>query len=176
MVEIDPVPALEAHMEGYRVARLDDALPDADIVVTATGTAGALGPDSFAHLGDGAVLANAGHDDREIDVVALRACALGSEPTRAGVETLTLADGRRVHLLGEGRLVNIAGGDGHPVEIMDLSFSVQALAAHLLASQTLEPACTRSRPSSTGGDRADEARDARYRAGRRADLVRFGHG
>lgn len=139
VVELDPIPALEAHMEGHRVCRLDKALPEADIVVTATGAAGALGPDSFAYLADGVVLANAGHDDREIDVAALRACALGSEPVREGVEALTLTDGRRAHLLVEGRLVNIAGGDGHPVEIMDLSFSVQALAAHLLASRRLEP-------------------------------------
>ncbi len=139
VVEIDPVPALEAHTEGHRIARLAEALPDADIVVTATGTAAALGVESFACLADGVVLANAGHDAREIDVPALRSHAVGIEATRPGVETLELPGGRRVHLLVEGRLVNIAGGDGHPVEIMDLSFSVQALAAHLLASRRLEP-------------------------------------
>jgi adenosylhomocysteinase len=134
VVEIDPVKALEAYMDGHRVAGLE-GLADADIVVTATGGVGVLGRDALALLRDGAVLANAGHDDREIDVEALGP----GEEVRPGVTRHELGGGRHVYLLVQGRLVNIAGADGHPVEIMDLSFSVQALAAHLLASKQLPP-------------------------------------
>lgn len=134
VVEIDPVKALEAYMDGHRVAGME-ALADADVVVTATGGVGVLGRDALALLKDGAVLANTGHDDREIDVAALGP----GEEVRPGVTRHELAGGRQVYLLVGGRLVNIAGADGHPVEIMDLSFSVQALAAHLLASTQLPP-------------------------------------
>lgn len=146
VVEVDPVPALEAHMEGHRVARLEDALPDADVVITATGGIEALGRGALAHLKDGALLANAGHHDSEIDVDALRELAVSSEEARPGVTEYTLPSGRRVYVLVDGRLVNIAGADGHPVEIMDLSFSVQALSAHLLASERLEPGLHRFPP------------------------------
>jgi adenosylhomocysteinase len=134
VVEIDPVKALEAYMDGHRVAGTE-ALADADVVVTTTGGVGVLGRDAFALLRDGAVLANAGHDDREIDVAALGP----GEEVRPGVTRHELDGGRAIYLLVQGRLVNIAGADGHPVEIMDLSFSVQALAAHLLASKQLPP-------------------------------------
>src|ERR671937_731246 len=134
VVEVDPVKALEAHMDGHRVAGLE-GLSTADVVVTATGGVEALGADALPYLKDGAVLANAGHHDREIDVAALGP----GEEVRPGITRHELANGRRVYLLVEGRLVNIAGGNGHPVEIMDLSFSVQALAAHLLASTQLPP-------------------------------------
>jgi adenosylhomocysteinase len=135
VVEIDPVKALEAYMDGHRVAGLEGGLADADVVVTATGGVGVLGGEALAVLKDGAVLANAGHDDREIDVAALGP----GEEVRPEVTRHELAGGRHVYLLVQGRLVNIAGADGHPVEIMDLSFSVQALAAHLLASTQLPP-------------------------------------
>jgi adenosylhomocysteinase len=134
VVEIDPVKALEAYMDGHRVAG-PEGLEDADVVVTATGGVGVLGRDALALLKEGAVLANAGHDDREIEVAALGP----GEEVRPGVTRHELEGGRAVYLLVQGRLVNIAGADGHPVEIMDLSFSVQALAAHLLASTQLPP-------------------------------------
>ena len=129
VVELDPVQALRAHMDGYRVAALADALTDADFVITATGRIAAVTADVFPQLKDGVVLANAGHHNREIDVGALGA------PTevRPGVTRYDVG-GRRVYVLVDGALVNIAGGDGNPVEIMDLSFSVQALSAHYLAS------------------------------------------
>ena len=130
VIEIDPVKALEAHMDGHRVAGLEDGLATADVVVTATGGVDAVGRDALSYLKDGAILANAGHHDREIDI---RALGRGEE-VRPGITRHELDGGRRVYLLARGRLVNIAGADGHPVEIMDLSFSVQALAAHLLAS------------------------------------------
>ena len=138
VVELDPVQALTAHMDGHRVAPLASALPEADIVVTATGSVEAVGADAFGYLKDGAILANAGHHDREIDVPALAAAADDVGETRRGVRTFVLGD-RDVHVLVDGALVNIAGLDGNPIEIMDLSFSVQALAAHHLASRSLAP-------------------------------------
>jgi adenosylhomocysteinase len=133
VVELDPVRALTAHMDGYRVAPLMSALPDADVVLTATGLIEAVGAEAFPYLKDGALLANAGHHDREIDVPALAAEADEVIDARPKVKTYVLGK-RRVHVLVDGALVNIAGLDGNPIEIMDLSFSVQALSAHLLAS------------------------------------------
>jgi adenosylhomocysteinase len=138
VVEIDPVPALEAHLDGHRVARLEEALPDADVVITGTGTIEALATDALPYLKEGALLANAGHHDREIDVAALGP----GEEVRPGV-TRHLVGSKPVYLLAGGHLVNISGADGHPIEIMDLSFSVQALAAHLIASRELEPGLQR---------------------------------
>ena len=135
VVEVDPVAALEAHMDGHRVARLEDALPDADVLITATGAIDAVPREVLPLLKDGAVLANGGHHEREIAIDGL---GPGGE-VRPGVREHDLGDGRRVYVLADGRQTNVAGGDGHPVEIMDLSFSVQALAAHLLAQGGLEP-------------------------------------
>ena len=135
VVEVDPVAALEAHMDGHRVARLEDALPDADVLITATGAIDAVPRKALPLLKDGAVLANGGHHEREIAIDGL---GPGDE-VRPGVAEHVLDDGRRVYVLVEGRQTNVAGGDGHPVEIMDLSFSVQALAAHRLAQGGLEP-------------------------------------
>ena len=135
VVEVDPVAALEAHMDGHRVARLEDALPDADVLITATGAIDAVPRELLPLLKDGAVLANGGHHEREIAIDGL---GPGDE-VRPGVTEHDLGDGRRVFVLADGRQTNVAGGDGHPVEIMDLSFSVQALAAHLLARGGLEP-------------------------------------
>jgi adenosylhomocysteinase len=138
VVEIDPVRALTAHMDGHRVAPLAEALPDADVVITATGLTEVIASDAFDLLRDGVVLANAGHHDREIDVPALAAVAESSVEARPGVLTYVVG-GRRLHVLVGGALVNIAGLDGNPIEIMDLSFSVQALSVHHLASRSLEP-------------------------------------
>jgi adenosylhomocysteinase len=136
VVEVDPIPALEAHMDGHAVRTLEDALPEAEIVITATGGIDALAGAALADLTDGVVLANAGHHDREIDVAALGP----GEEVRPGVTRHELPHGAgHAFVLAGGRLVNIAGADGHPVEIMDLSFSVQALAAHLLARGELAP-------------------------------------
>jgi adenosylhomocysteinase len=143
VVEIDPVLALTAVMDGHRVAPLADALPDADVVITATGRVEAVAGDAFELLKDGAVLANAGHHDREVDVPSLAERADGPERSRPGVSRWTLRDGRRVDVLVDGALVNIAGGDGNPVEIMDLSFSVQALSVHRLAAGGLPPGVNR---------------------------------
>jgi adenosylhomocysteinase len=129
VVELDPVQALRALMDGHRVAPLDEALSDADFVITATGGTDSLPADALPHLRDRVVLANAGHQDREIAVDALGP----GEEVRPGVTQHELPGGGRAYLCVGGSLVNIAGGDGNPVEIMDLSFSVQALSVHHLA-------------------------------------------
>jgi adenosylhomocysteinase len=136
VVEIDPVRALTAHMDGHRVAALADALPDADVVLTATGVTEAVPAEALGLLKDGVLLANAGHHDREIDVPALAASAEEVVDARPGVRTY-VAHGRRLHVLVDGALVNIAGLDGNPIEIMDLSFSVQALSVDHLARTEL---------------------------------------
>jgi adenosylhomocysteinase len=125
-------------MDGHRVAPLAEALPDADVVITATGLTEAIPAAALALVKDGAVLANAGHYDREIDVPALAALADSTVDARPGVRTYVVG-GRRLHVLVDGALVNIAGLDGNPIEIMDLSFSVQALSVHHLASSSLDP-------------------------------------
>ena len=135
VVEIEPVAALEAHMDGHRVARLEDALPDADVVIAATGATDAVPAEAIPLLKDGVVLANGGHHERELAIDALGP----GEEVRPGVFAHPIPGGGNAYVLVDGRQTNVAGGDGHPVEIMDLSFSVQALAVHLLAGGSLEP-------------------------------------
>jgi len=135
VVEIDPVAALEAHMDGNRVAALEQALPDADVLVSATGAVDCVPAEALRFLKDGVVIANGGHHERE---VAIDGLGRGQE-VRPGVTEHALPGGGRAYVLAGGRQTNVAGGDGHPVEIMDLSFSVQALAAHLLARGALPP-------------------------------------
>jgi len=131
--EVDPVRALEAVADGFAVMPLAKAAEIGDFFITSTGTHAVYGREHFARMKDGAVLSNAGGLDTEIDVPALEEMAVEKREVRRQITEYRLADGRRLHLLAEGRLVNIAGGDGHPVEIMDLSFTVQALAIHYLA-------------------------------------------
>jgi adenosylhomocysteinase len=131
--EVDPIRALEAVSDGFTVMPLADAAGIGDFFVTSTGTHAVFGRGHFERMKDGAVLANAGGLDTEIDVPALEEMAASKSEVRRQITEYELPDGRRLHLLAEGRLVNIAGGDGHPVEIMDLSFTVQALAIHYLA-------------------------------------------
>ncbi len=138
VIEVDPVRALEAHMDGHRVGRAADMLPGAGFVITATGGMRAIGAPEFAHLDRGVVLANAGHHDLEVDVEALAALASGKVEGPAGISTYRLG-ARDIHVLSNGALVNIAGGSGHPVEIMDLTFAVQGLGAHHLVNSTLPP-------------------------------------
>jgi adenosylhomocysteinase len=142
VVELDPVRALTAHMDGFRVAALADALPFADVVITATGLTKAVAAEAFDLLKDGVLLANAGHHDREIDVPALADVADEVVDARANVKTYVLG-GRRIHALVDGALVNIAGLDGNPIEIMDLSFSVQAVSIHHLAAGGVPPGVNR---------------------------------
>ena len=141
VTEVDPVLALEARLEGYRVKAMNDASPEADLIVTATGNTGVVRSEHFRILKNGCLLANAGHFDIEVSRRELEAIALSHRTARANVEEYRFADGRAVYLLGEGRLVNLAAGQGHPVEIMDLSFALQALSVEHLAKAgwSMEP-------------------------------------
>jgi adenosylhomocysteinase len=132
VTEVDPVRALEAAMEGYQVMSMREAAGIGDIFVTATGCKGIIVPEHYANMRDGAILANSGHYDVEIDVNSLRTTAASVRVARQNVEEFTLSNGRRLYLLAEGRLVNLAAADGHPAEVMDMSFANQALAAEYL--------------------------------------------
>ncbi|CAN5153905.1 adenosylhomocysteinase [soil metagenome] len=136
--EPDPVKLLEAYSEGYEVMNSLQAAGVGDVFLTGTGNLKVLGTEHFARMKDGALLANAGHYDHEFDLAALRETAAGSREVRRNITEYELPDGRRLHVLARGRLVNIAAADGHPVEIMDLTFAVQALAAHHLASHAAD--------------------------------------
>jgi len=138
VVETDPVRALEAHMDGHVPGAAKDVLPHASMVVTGTGGIRAVGAADLDLLAHDTVLANAGHHDLEIDVVAMAQRATSVHEARGHATTYRLGD-RDVHVLTAGALVNIAGGSGHPVEIMDLTFAVQGLGLHHLATHTLEP-------------------------------------
>ena len=131
--EPDPVKLLEAYAEGYEVMNSMQAAETGDVFLTGTGNLKVLSRAHFERMKDGVLLANAGHYDHEFDLAALREMAVASHEVRNNVTEYELPDGRRLHILARGRLVNIAAGDGHPVEIMDLTFAVQALAAHHLA-------------------------------------------
>jgi adenosylhomocysteinase len=130
--EPDPVKLLEAYAEGYEIMNSIEAAEVGDVFLTGTGNLKVLAREHFERMKDGALLANAGHYDHEFDLTALGEMA-SSREVRKNVTEYELPDGRRLHVLVRGRLVNIAAADGHPVEIMDLTFAVQALAAHHLA-------------------------------------------
>ena len=141
VTEVDPVRALEASMEGYRVMTMLEAAKVGDIFITSTGCKNIITPEHLREMKDGAILANAGHFDVEIDVKALRSNAIATKVARQNVEQFTMKNGRRLYLLAEGRLVNLAAADGHPAEVMDMSFANQALAAEYLLKNKgkLEP-------------------------------------
>src|ERR687894_2290076 len=138
--EPDPVKLLEAYSEGYEVMNSLSAAEVGDVFLTGTGNLKVLGVEHFERMNSGSVLANAGHYDHEFDLAALREMAVAEREVRKNVTEYELSGGRRLHVLARGRLVNIAAADGHPVEIMDLTFAMQALAAHHLASHAAEMA------------------------------------
>jgi adenosylhomocysteinase len=136
ITEVDPLPALEAAMEGYRVMPIREAARVGDIFVTVTGDTSVIRREHMELMKDGAVLANSGHFDVEIDKVALADLAVsGVRRIRGFVDEHTLADGRRLYLLGEGRLVNLAAAEGHPAAVMDMSFANQALAVEWIVQR-----------------------------------------
>jgi adenosylhomocysteinase len=126
--EVDPLRALEAVMEGFEVLTMERAVAIGDVFCTATGDRDVIRREHFEEMKDGALLANTGHFNVEIDIAGLRAVASGQVAARAGVEGFVLPNGRRLYLLAEGRLVNLAAAEGHPATVMDMSFSNQALA------------------------------------------------
>ncbi len=134
VVEPDSIRALEAVLDGMRVTTLAEALSIGEVFFTATGRAGAITADAIDRLPDGAILANAGHFSWEIDIAGLRSRATTVERFREWVELFTLADGRRITLLAQGEMLNLAGGGGNPIETMDLGFALQAQSlAYLVA-------------------------------------------
>ena len=140
VTEVDPVKAIEAVMDGFDVAPMTEAIQAADFLITVTGCIDVVTAEALKQAKDGLILANAGHFNVEINLDDLSALAQQTSPARDGVVQFTLEDGRRINLLAEGRLVNLALGDGHPVEIMDISFALQALTlAHLASETTLVP-------------------------------------
>jgi adenosylhomocysteinase len=140
VTEVDPARALEALLDGHRVLPMDAAAVIGDVFITATGNRGVLRAEHFAIMKDGAVLANAGHFDVEVDVVALLALSLETHRrVRPHVDEHLMADGRRLLLVAEGRLANLAAAEGHPASVMDVSFAVQALTLEWLVGQQLAP-------------------------------------
>lgn len=138
ITEIDPFKALDATMDGFRIMPMSEAAKVGDIFVTVTGCKDVITPEHFAVMKDQAILCNAGHFDCEVAVAALRSMAVKAETRRKNIIGYTLPDGRTLNVLGEGRLVNLACGMGHPAEIMDMSFSVQALSLKWLADHRNE--------------------------------------
>jgi adenosylhomocysteinase len=135
VVEVDPFKALEAIMDGHEVMTMKEAAKRADFIVTVTGDIHVLGESHIPYLKDGVILANAGHFNVEIDIPYLAKLAAERRVVKKDIEEFTLDDGRRVYLLAEGRLVNLSCGEGHPVEVMDLSFANQALSAAWLVAE-----------------------------------------
>lgn len=138
VIEIDPIKALEAYMDGHEVLPINEALPGADIVITATGGIRAIASKHFSFLKPNAILANAGHQDLEIDVEALGKESSSSEELREGIVCYDW-HGKPINVLNSGALVNISGGLGNPIEIMDLSFSVQGLSCRELITGSYPP-------------------------------------
>ena len=133
VTEVDPTRALEALMDGYRVMPLAEAVQDADIIVTVTGDVNVVDARHFKAMKDGCIVANSGHFNDEINIPALVALARAHRPVRQFVEEYEMLDGRRVYLLADGRLLNLASAEGHPAAVMDMSFANQALSAVYIA-------------------------------------------
>ena len=138
VTEIDPVKAIEAVMDGFEVMPMKQAAAHGDFFVTVTGCDKVIDAEDFMEMKDGAILCNAGHFDCEIDMAGLRKMAVASAELRNNIMGYTLSNGRTLAVLGEGRLVNLACGDGHPAEIMDMSFAIQALSAKYLVEHGAE--------------------------------------
>jgi adenosylhomocysteinase len=132
VTELDPTKAIEAALDGFRVMTMAEAVAVGDVFVTVTGNKGVLREEHFRAMKDGAVICNSGHFNVEIDIPALEKLARDRRPIREFVEEFRLQDGRRVHLLADGRLINLAAAEGHPASVMDMSFANQALAAEFM--------------------------------------------
>ena len=138
VTEVDPVKAIEAHMDGFDVMEMKEAAKIGDIFVTATGNTNVIDSRHFELLKDGVILTNAGNFNVEVMMEELEKIKISKRTVRNNIEEYTLPNGRHIYVLGEGRLVNLACADGHPVEIMDLSFALQALSAEYLLSHKLD--------------------------------------
>ncbi len=138
VTEVNPVRALEAVMDGLRVMSMAEAAKVGDVFVTVTGDKSVLAGEHFERMKDGAVLCNSGHFNVEIDIPALEKLSSGKKPARPFVEEYTMKDGRRIYLLGEGRLINLSAAEGHPAAVMDMSFANQALSAEYIVRHAAE--------------------------------------
>lgn len=134
VTEVDPIKALEAYMDGFTVMPMREAAKAGDFFVTVTGCADVIGEEAFLNMKDGAICCNAGHFDVEVNMAKLREMATESYLARNNIMGYKLSNGNTVFVIAEGRLVNLAAGDGHPAEIMDMSFAIQALSAHYIAT------------------------------------------
>jgi len=133
IVETDPLRALEAKMDGFQVMPIAKASSIGQVFITATGNTSIIRKEHFRKMQDGAILANAGHFNVELDLVGLRALARGARRVKEGIEEYLMKNGRKIYVLGQGRLVNLACAEGHPAQVMDMSFAGQALAAEFVA-------------------------------------------
>ena len=138
VTEVEPMRALEAAMDGFEVTTMDRAAETGDVFVTATGDKSVIARSHIERMKNGAIMCNAGHFNVEIDLAALRELAATARETRTNLEEFTLADGRRLYLIGEGRLVNLAAAEGHPAAVMDMSFANQALSAEYIVAHADE--------------------------------------
>jgi adenosylhomocysteinase len=134
VTEIDPTRAIEAVMDGFRVMSMAEAAKIGDVFVTVTGNKSVLRQEHFDAMKNGAIVANSGHFNVEIDIPALERMCSSHRPAREFVEEYAMGDGRKIYLLGEGRLINLAAAEGHPASVMDMSFANQALALQYLAA------------------------------------------
>ncbi|MDR0911020.1 MAG: adenosylhomocysteinase [Methanobrevibacter sp.] len=146
VTEVDPIRALEAKMDGYRVMKIQEAVKEADLIITVTGNINVIHGDDFKYMKDGCMLANSGHFNVEINRQDLEALSTNVEEVRDSIEEFTLKDGRKIYLLADGRLVNLAAvrGQGHPAEIMDMSFAGQALSAKYISENNLQVGVTKA--------------------------------
>ena len=133
VTEVDPIKAMEAVMDGFRVMTMKEAAAIGDIFITVTGCEDVITQEHFQLMKDGAICCNAGHFDCEVSVKDLKEIAVNEKLARQNIQEYTLGNGCRIYVIAEGRLVNLAAGDGHPAEIMDMSFAIQALSAKFLA-------------------------------------------
>ncbi len=138
VTEVDPVKALEAAMDGYRVMKMDDAAHFGDIFITTTGDLNVIHGEHMKEMRSGAILANAGHFNNEIKIPDLEKISVSRKTIRDNTEKFVLNDGRKIYLLAEGRLVNLAAAEGHPSEVMDMSFANQALGVQYIAEHKME--------------------------------------
>ena len=133
VTEVDPIKAMEAVMDGFRVMTMKEAAAIGDIFITVTGCEDVITQEHFKLMKDGAICCNAGHFDCEVSVKDLKEIAVNEKLARQNIQEYTIGNGCRIYVIAEGRLVNLAAGDGHPAEIMDMSFAIQALSAKFLA-------------------------------------------
>jgi adenosylhomocysteinase len=133
VTEIDPVKGIEAVMDGFRVMPMADAAKEGDIFITVTGNKNVIRREHFEVMKSGAIVCNSGHFNVEIEIPALEALSTGKKEVRPLVDEFQTKDGRKIYLIAEGRLVNLATAEGHPASVMDMSFANQALSAEYLA-------------------------------------------